>query len=124
MAENLAELVCRCSNLKSDSVMYKGTQLSVRACGNCDNFQEENLEHVVMHCPNNDDIRTKMMLDLSTLESIYSITKPDEVFLNLLGKNINDVDDDTMMEYWLIAGTAINRMYTRTEGSKPQTGIG
>ena len=64
MASNLAELVCRCSNLKSDSVMYKGTQLSVWACGNCDSCQEENLEHVVMLCPNNDDIWTKIMLDL------------------------------------------------------------
>ena len=42
MCENMSRLVCRCSNLKSDCVMYKGTNLSVRACDKCCNFQEEN----------------------------------------------------------------------------------
>ena len=46
MCENMAKLTCRCSNLKSDSVMYKGTNHNVRACSNCDLFHEKNVEHI------------------------------------------------------------------------------
>ena len=37
-------------SLKSDSIEYKGTLLSVRACEGCDDFCEENVEHVIMQC--------------------------------------------------------------------------
>ena len=68
MAWNIAKLACRCSNSKSDRVMYKGTRLSNRACENCELFQEGNLKHLVLHSPNDNDIREKMMLDLCELE--------------------------------------------------------
>ena len=116
MCESMAKLVCRCSNLKSDSINYKGTCLSNRACENCDMFQEENLEHVMLHCPNNADIQDKLMSDIKELELRCNSTMVNDgqILSNLLGKPINGIDMRTMMEFWMIAGGAISSMFTRT----------
>ena len=126
MSENLAKLVCRCSSLKSDDLTLRGTGLSNRACVNCDMFQEENEEHLVLQCPNNHDIRVRMMSDIEMVGLRYNVelVNAGELLLNLLGKPILHVDMSIMMEFWMIAGKAISRMYTRSEVSTHRTGVG
>ena len=126
MCENMAKLVCRCSNLYSDNITLKGSNLSNRACINCDLFQEENIEHIVLHCPNNSDLRDRMMLDIAELEVRYNVvlTGSGVFLLCALGRQISDIDDCIMMEFWMITGNAISNMYVRTERTKPKTGVG
>ena len=126
MCENMAKLVCRCSNLYSDNITLKGSNLSNRACINCDLFQEENIEHIVLHCPNNSDLRDRMMLDIAELEMRYNVvlTGSGVFLLCALGRQISDIDDCIMIEFWMITGNAISNMYVRTERTKPKTGVG
>ena len=60
MCENITAMICRASALKSDRVEFKRTLISVRACENCDNFSEENLEHVIMQGEKHTQIRTEI----------------------------------------------------------------
>ena len=126
MCENMAKLICRCSNLKSDCATFKGSSHSTGACDNCDLFQDENLEHMVMQCANNADIRSKMSDDIDLLiENTGNIRLLSEVQLpSLLGRYIEGMDMDVMTDMWVIAGTAINEMYNRTEKAKVRAGIG
>ena len=43
---------------------------------------------------------------------------------SLLGRYIEGIDMDVMTDMWVIAGTAINEMYNRTEKAKVRAGIG
>ena len=126
VCENMSRLVCRCSNLKSDCVMIKGTNLSVRSCEKCCNFHEENLEHMVMHCPSNNETRSKMLEDISTLENRYGfrLNAEGDMLMNLMGKRIIGVDSVTMLDLWAIAGTAVNRMYLEFISERERTGVG
>ena len=122
MCENLAKLVCRSSNLKADSIECRGANLPVRACSKWDLFQEENLEHIILHCPNNDNIRVKMMTDIHMLEGILDMVLTDKANLidNLFDGQIVNIDPCIMTEFWLIAGEAINKMYMRIETAKQE----
>ena len=124
MCENLASLVCRASTLKSDAIEYRGANLSDRACVNCEMFQEENVEHMVMQCPHNSDLRELMLTRIYELERTRAVKliKPGEFIYNLLGKYLDGIDIDVMMDFWIIAGNAINKMYERSITSKK--GIG
>ena len=121
MCENLARLVCKCSNLNSDNVTLKGTNLSLCACNNCQMFQEEDLEHLVLQCDFNNDIRCKMMKDLQALEVKYNIpvVGTEDLLLVLLGKCFTDFDYDIMMELRTISGHDISSTYMRVKKTKP-----
>ena len=120
MCETSATLVRRASNLKADNIECKGANLSIKACPNCNLFQEENLEHVIIFCPNNDYVHTQMMTDIHMLEERYEVALTDKGTLinNLVGGQIVGIDPCIMNEFWLIAGEAINKMYMRIETAK------
>ena len=126
MCENMARLVTRCSYLKSDSIEYKGTNLSVRSCANCDMFQCEDLEHVVLRCPFHNKARGDMYQEINELESKYDIKviEPGNLMLNLIGRSIAGVDIGIMHEIWTIAGSAIDGMYKDVIRSREETGVG
>ena len=124
MCETMASLICRASNLKSDNIECKGSNLSVRVCDQCDMFQEENVEHVIMHCPFNEYLREHMLLDIHNLECMYdvSIMGSGNPLLTLLGSARAEIDPCIMNKFWVIAGSAIHKMYMRIETAKK--GIG
>ena len=78
-----------------------------------------------IHVPYNLDIEI-LGLDIEILGLRYNVelVNTGELLLNLLGKPIPNVDIGIMMEFWMIAGKAISRMYARSEVSKPKTGVG
>ena len=79
-----------------------------------------------MHCPYHNDIRDRMMVDLENLGARYNKNQLDagDLFLNLLGKHILDIDIDIMKEFWVISGKAISGMYIRSERARLKTEIG
>ena len=89
MCENIAAMICRASVLKSDSVVFKRTLISVRACENCDNFSEENLDHVIMQCEKHTQIRTEITHIIKDFDEVNQteISKSKEILLYVLGKD-------------------------------------
>ena len=79
-----------------------------------------------LFCPHNNEIREKMLDDLSNLESKYNFVwnSGGDMFMTLIGKRIIGVDSATMIEFWMIAGTAINRMYLEVTEDRDKTGVG
>ena len=116
MCETMSKLVCRASELKSDDFNTKNQTHSVRACSLCDNFYEENVEHLILQCAFNHDIRSLMMEDVSRLCTMtgQNITEGDHNILYiLLGKSINGCVWEEMVPIWITAGLAISEMYRR-----------
>ena len=113
MCENMASMICRASALKSDSVEFKGTLTSVRACEGCDSFSEENLEHIVMHCGKHSGVRkeiTRIVKDFDNANQT-GISNSKDLLLHILGKDIAGVDDKTKLEFWYLVGQLVNRIY-------------
>ena len=67
----LVKIVCKASRLKSDEFRLKGFPYSSRACELYDNFTIENIEHIVMQCPNVEGIRRNVYSDFENLNPIF-----------------------------------------------------
>ena len=116
MCENIAALICRASSLKSDSIEYKGTLLSVRACEGCDDFCEENVEHVIMQCNKHNKLRCDLTRIIKEFDdaNLTVIGQSQELLLYALGKDIAGVNFDAKLELWCKIGEIINKMYEDT----------
>ena len=52
----MARLVCHASKLKNDDCRLKGLVPSSRTCPNCDLYLTADIRHILMQCPNNNDL--------------------------------------------------------------------
>ena len=79
-----------------------------------------------MHCPFNNALRDRMMLDLEELciRHDAKMLESGELFLNLIGKHIPGVEIDMMKDFWAVSGRATSNMYVRVERARPKTGVG
>ena len=122
--EVMAAMICKASLLKSDSVEFKHTLLSMRACSNCDAGTEENMEHVIMHCEKHAHLRQQVMNRMQDFDMAYGTdisTSPD-LFLYMIGKDISNVDNDSKLLLWRDIGCIIRDMYS--VATKDRCGVG
>ena len=71
--ETMCKLVCRASDLKSDSHQYKDNPLNRPICNNCNEMAMENVEHLLMHCPYLNEEGDFLSIEIENLERYYGI---------------------------------------------------
>ena len=123
--EIMSKLVCRTSRLKSDDYRYKGSSFYSKSCSLCNLVGYENVEHMVMSCPYNQDLRTYMFNELNTsVESrlIWRQINAHETLKIILGGKKEDIDFEDMIPIWCITCVWVTRMYIRTINDR--TGVG
>ena len=76
----------------------------------------EDLYHVVMQCPDTKHLRDDMINRIYEIDPIIERNfhlHPSEVVNWMIGKEIPDVEKETMYKVWQVSGVYINEMYTR-----------
>ena len=121
----MAKLSCRASQLKSDDYKYKTATFYAKSCTLCNLASYENVEHMIMTCPHNQDLRIQMFDALLTSEEcvdIWNHVKPNEVFKIILGGKMNGHDFCEMVPIWCNVCIWVSKMYYRT--LRDRVGIG
>ena len=57
----MARIVCSNSILKSDDYRTRKGNDSERICNLCDNYEVEDMKHVILHCPFHEIVRGTML---------------------------------------------------------------
>ena len=123
--ETLAKLVCRASSLKSDDYRYKGAPFYEKACQWCALSAKDDVEHMVMSCPYNNDMRIQMFNELSTnivCGELWQSISARYVLCTLLGGTPDNSDLRKVVTIWSIASKWIHQMYQRV--TENRTGVG
>ena len=121
MSETMAKIVCRTSLLRGDDYRCRRGIDANQTCQLCDLYEREDANHVIMHCTFQEDERTKMFNNIDRICPSIFIEDPD--ILNvLLGKNVQSIEYEKMVEVWICAGKAICNMYYAAV--RTGTGIG
>ena len=63
----MAKLVANARSLKGDNVGLKGLATDNRVCPHCDSYALENAHHIVMQCPEYEEMREEMPNDMRAL---------------------------------------------------------
>ena len=125
MCECMARIVCKACMLKSDDYRLKGLAQGFRTCTNCDLYAEENIRHILMQCPALENDRVMLYDKLYNIDEKIQVMiyeNPHKVFLWLLGGNIEYLDIEIMIRFWIVAGYEVTRIYRKvTQG---RDGIG
>ena len=65
--EIMAKFVCDASDLRSDDCKFKHTSLFMKSCTLCDYAAYKNVDHLIMTCSYNTDLRIAMFNDSEML---------------------------------------------------------
>ena len=123
--ETLSKLVCRASDLKSDDYRYSNVSYNTKSCSLCDLAAYECVDHLIMTCPYNHEIRTDMFKELENnpdCREVWRIVTPQATLKVLLGGKCENCDFNDMIPIWCTAASWIHMMYHNT--IKNRTGIG
>ena len=125
MCESMARLVCHASLLKGDDPRYKREGANSRMCHGCDLGITETIHHLVMQYPVNEEEKNAMFNEILTFDDKFDergMAMPGDSFLWLMGKQIKNLDVDTMTKIWIISGHYITYMYKRQLASREGVG--
>ena len=112
--ETMVQLVCRASRLKSDDYQYKNDPIRRPYCDLCQNFAIEDVEHLILHCPNLEVQRNKMLGQINEVERLYNVnvlTSSESNLLLMLGKIPNGAPPEMMFDVFAIIATNVHKMY-------------
>ena len=114
MCEKMAALVNDASKLKAHDCSLKKASFWAKACTNCDLGIVEDTKHVIMQCPQNEEVRKEMFQEIKEL----GINAIDNTFENandyfpvLLGKQPENVETEDMIKLCMITGKHITNIY-------------
>ena len=116
MCENMARLVCDAGRLKATDYRLKGKSHSYKICTKCDLGIIEDIHHLVMQCSFYDDNRTEMYTEHRARANDATnriMNEPQHIFYYLMGQHPEGVSFDDMLDFWLVSGKHINKMYMR-----------
>ena len=125
ICETMSRLICHASRLKSDDLRLKGCSPCTRVCSNCDMFVIEDLFHVIMQCPHNEEkmrVAQHSIIAIDVMIKVAFKESPDQVFNWLIGKDIPCVDRGMMYKVWAISGECISGIYKQI--CRVRSGIG
>ena len=123
--EMMCKLVCRASDLKSDSHQYKNNPLNRPICNNCNEMAMENVEHLLMHCPYLNEERDFLSIEIENLERYYGIniiTPVENNLFTLLRKALDIDNAEMMLQFYRIVATNVHQMYCKI--MKTREGVG
>ena len=111
--EIMAKLVCESSLLKDHDYRLKSLSSSYKVCTQCMLGIREDLMHIIMQCPDTDDIRREMFEVLNSIEDNYVqdiLKEHQEVFYALMGKHVAEIPFESMIKIWRISSKHVSRM--------------
>ena len=120
----MVKVLCGASNLKSDNYVYRKNGSS-KYCDLCMELSVENAEHIIMHCQYLQDIRTKMLNEISDLEAthLYPIlSNSNDMFSTLLGNIPEDIRPDIGIAFLMIVASNVYEMYRSVVGNREGVG--
>ena len=123
--ENMAKLVCRISDLKSDDYNLRGASFLNKSCSNCDDAAYEDVGHMIMSCTNTSDLRKDMIGEIENdieCRDIWRDINASEVLSTLLGGTPRGHTFPEMFKIWCIAAFWINEMYYKTLSDRAGVG--
>ena len=112
--EDMIKLICGASRLKCDDPRLKNSTSVNRMCEVCDNYEIEDVKHVIMHCPRVNELRLEMFNCFNEMNDNLGkliLNSSDNLFYTLLGKRCIELDDDVYLEFNEIASFYISKMY-------------
>ena len=121
ICEVMARIVCRNSMLKSDDYRTRTGNVSDMKCTLCDNFEVEDMKHMILHCSFHENTRNAMFKEISRIcPNLFDID-PD-ILRIVLGKSVPGIDQETLCNVWICAGKAISSMYYSTLSNRDGVG--
>ena len=81
----------------------------------------ESIRHLIMECPSTNNIRIAMYAEIKRIDPYYDercALYPGDPVYWLLGKYIDNVDAEVMLDIWKISWECIKRMYLQTVGKR------
>ena len=92
--------MCRASELKCDSYLFKNNPLVRPYCDLCNTLSIENVEHLLMYVPYFNDRREAMFREINDLENCYDtviLTPLGIDLLTMLGKKPEHAKPEVML---------------------------
>ena len=111
--ETLCKLICRASDLKCDSYLFKNNPLARPYYDLCNNLSIKNIEHILMHCPYFNDRREAMFRESNDLEEYYNsalITPLGNKLHVMLGKIPENTEPVMMLYFYRIIAINVQHM--------------
>ena len=112
--ENMAKIVCRASELKSDDRKFKQVTFAMKSCSLCNHAAYEDAKHMIMSCHGQSILRNQMYAVLeNNVESrdVWRQFRPDQVLETLLGGNPLKLSFNTMLPIWCTSMKWVDKMY-------------
>ena len=110
------KLVCNASLLKDHDYRLKSLSFSHKGCTECTLGIREDLLHIVMQCPDTEEIKCEMFEVINAIEDDHVkalMLEQQEVFYIILGKHHPGIPFESMIKIWLVSSRYISRMYKR-----------
>ena len=88
----------------------------MKVCTACDLYIVEDLRHVIMQCLSTEYLHTQMFCELNKIsEGVKTLMRDNcaESFEWIMGKEMTNVDRDTMYTVWAVAGEFISKCTTK-----------
>ena len=112
--EIMAKLSCNTSLLKDSDYRLKGKSFSHKVCTECVLGIREDLTHLVMQCPANEDLKSEMFDVIKGTEDEHSekiISEHNGILPFLMGKHPAEVPFESMTKLCLTSSRYISKMY-------------
>ena len=119
--EIMSKLVCNASLLKDHDYRLKRKSFSHKVCNLCYLGVREDLNHVIMQCPNNEGTKEEMLDMIKALndEAVDLIlAQPQNLLGVLMGKHPEGVSFESMVKVWVISSKYIADIYRRIMRSR------
>ena len=123
--ETLSKMLCHSSNLRNDDCKLKGETRIHKLCTLCDNFEVEDMRHIVLQCPYFDIERN------SLFENIYSLgmqvsnalrDSPRDILYTILGGPLEGIHEEQDEKLRLITLRHAYHIYIRN--TRIKIGVG
>ena len=123
--EVMVKIVCKSSNLKVDSHIFRNDPVRRTYCELCNDFSIEDARHVILHCPLLSTYRTELFEGISLIETEYNskIVGTNEDLLSIiLGQSIVNVNIEAYTAFLKLVARSVYKMYTHITNARK--GIG
>ena len=114
MCENLSNIVCHASLLKTYDVRLKRLTLAAKFCKLCNLSAIDDANHLVMQCPALQVVKNQMFDEIRGIPDgtcALMLDHCDDVLSYLIGRQKVDFSIEQMVNIWKISGKYINVMY-------------
>ena len=118
--EIMSKLVCNASLLKEHDYRLKRKSFSHKVCNLCDVGIREDVNHIVMQCPNNEGTRKEMLDVIKSINeaSVVTTSQPQNLFGILMGQHPEDVSFEIMLKVWVTSSKYISDINRRVLRSR------